>query len=142
MSEPAAKVSTPVLLVESIMTDNVKCVLTSMTVREAIQLLTTNKISGAPIVDNKQIVLSVISEGNLLKLAAGSGLETTIANCMTKLPAASKLITAKKSDTFRDIYRVFLTHPVHRVIVVDDMGKLQGIVSRSNLLRLLIEKPQ
>jgi predicted transcriptional regulator len=34
---------------------------------------------------------------------------------------------------------LFLTHSVHRIIVIDNNWKLQGIVSRSNLLRMLVQ---
>ena len=125
--------------IETFMTSEVFSVSPEMTVRDAIGLITTKKISGAPVVDSMHKVISVISEGDLLKLAASGALEKTIASCLTKLPKTEKLMTLKKTDTFTDAYKMFLTHPVHRIVITDANGRLQGIVSRSNVLRLLVE---
>jgi predicted transcriptional regulator len=121
------------------MTADVFVVKLDMTVRSVIELLTSRKIGGAPVIDSQNCVLSVISEGDVLKLAASVGLETTIENCLARLPKTEKLLTLKRKDDFLAAYRMFLTHPVHRIIVIDDRRKLQGIVSRSNVLRLLVE---
>jgi CBS domain-containing protein len=118
----------------------VHAVTLEMTVKDAIKLLTGNKISGAPIIDKMNNVVSVITEGDALRLAAGShGMERQIAKCLDELCKADKLITVKAADSFADVYRMFLQHAFHRVIVIDSSGKLHGVVSRSNVLRLLVE---
>jgi CBS domain-containing protein len=127
----------PALKVEDVMTSTVHSVSPEMTVRDAIVLLTGHGVSGAPLIDALGKVISVVSEGDLLKLAATEGLEKALTFCLAKLPKTEKLITLRKSNTFSDAYRLFLTHPVHRIIITDGNGKLQGIVSRSNILRIL-----
>lgn len=127
------------MLVEHFMTVDVFTVTLEMTVRESIELLTTKRISGAPVVGNSGVVVSVISEGDLLKLAAAGKLHEPIAKCLDKLVPTAQLVTLKKSSTFVEAYRTFLSASVHRLLVTDGSGKLQGIVSRSNLLRMLIE---
>jgi predicted transcriptional regulator len=134
---PPQSPSTPSLSVASIMIGKVHTVSPDMTVRDAIKLLLKNKIAGAPIVDSSNKVMSVVSEGDLLKLAATQGLDKTIFQCLIRLTRSEKLLTLKKTDSFADAYKKFLTNSVHRLIVVDDMGKLEGIVSRSNVLRVL-----
>ncbi len=99
-----------------------------MTVRDAIKFVLKNKIGGAPVVDSNKKVMSVVTEGDLLKLAASVGMEKTIFQCMIRLTKTDKLITIRKTDTFADVYKRFLSHPVHRLIVVDDMGRLEGLV--------------
>ncbi|MES2963839.1 MAG: CBS domain-containing protein [Bdellovibrionota bacterium] len=127
------------ILVENIMTSQVHAVTPAMTVRESILLLTTNRISGAPVCDANQKVMTVLSEGDLLKLAAGLGMDAKISMCLEKLPKFDALITAKKTETFTEVYKKFLTKSIHRIIVTDANGKLQGIVSRSNVLRVLVD---
>lgn len=125
------------------MTKAVHAVTLTMTVRQAIKLLTHYQVSGAPIVDNIQNVVSVISEGDALKLAASpGGLEKTIGHCLDQLPKTANLITATAQESFADVYKRFLHHPYHRIIVIDGNGKLVGLVSRSNILRLLVENPK
>jgi len=136
----AAKLSdqpTSSLTVASIMISDVFTVTPQMSVREAIQLLVKNKISGAPVIDQGRSVISIVSEGDLLKLAAAIGLDKKIANGLDKLITADKIITAKKTDSFTDVYRSFLKNGVHRILVVDANFGLIGLVSRSNILKLL-----
>ena len=129
----------PTTKIEKIMIANVHCVTLDMSVRDAITVLLKNKISGAPVIDVSRVVVSVVSEGDLLKLAASAGLDKKIGICLQKLIKNDKVVTLKRSDSFADAYKIFLTHPVHRIIVTDGSGKLQGIVSRSNVLRLLVD---
>lgn len=136
MTDKAAA-ATPQLKVEDIMTSNVMGVSPEMTVREAMRLLSTHKISGAPIVNNMNKVLSVLSEGDLLKLAASEGMDKTISTCLPRLCKTENLMTLKKTNTFSEAYMMFLTKTVHRIIVIDGNGNLQGIVSRSNVLRVI-----
>ncbi|MES3038023.1 MAG: CBS domain-containing protein [Bdellovibrionota bacterium] len=132
MSQPV-----PVITVESIMTTQVRFFTLTMNVREAIGMLVQHKISGAPLVDGNQRVISVVTEGDLMKLAATAGIAKELGGCLDALPKTDNLITAKRSDKFADVYRMFLTHRVHRVIVVDANGKLQGLVSRTDVLKVL-----
>jgi IMP dehydrogenase len=125
--------------VATIMRSQVHCVTTEMTVREAIEVLLTHGISGAPVVDNGRKAMSVVSQGDLLKLAATVGLDKTIFQCMMKLIKTDKLLTIEKSVPFAVVYKKFLTNPVHRFIVVDNMGRVEGIVSRSSILRMLVK---
>ena len=126
------------LTAAGIMVTEVHCVYPSTTVRDAIQLLTSKKISGAPVIDTSRRVVSVLSEGDCLKLAAVVGLDKTISAGLSHLPQGEKLITLKSTATFKEIYKVFVSNRLHRVIIVDSAGRLQGIVSRSNILKLLI----
>ncbi len=133
------KSNLPEITVEDIMTPIVFSVHVSMTIREAILVLVKHKVHGAPIIDSSNTVVSVISEGNLLKLASQKGTSETIGNCLLDLPSVKELITAKRTDSIQSVYKAFLTHSVHRIIVIDGTRKLQGIVSRSNVLRLLVQ---
>lgn len=127
----------PPLKVEDIMTANVMGVPPEMTVRDAMLMLSTHKISGAPVVNNMNKVLSVVSEGDLIKLAATEGMDKTISTCLPKLCKTENLMTLKKTNTFAEAYMMFLSKGVHRIIVIDGNGNLQGIVSRSNVLRVI-----
>lgn len=134
---PATAPATPSLLVEAIMTAKVHTINTDMTLRQVTQELLKHQIAGAPVTDQERRVITVVSEGDLLRLAASMGLDKTIYQCLLKMTKADKLVTVKKEDTFADAYRKFLSHSVHRLIVVDEKGRLEGIVSRSNVLKIL-----
>ncbi len=126
-------------LVQDLMTSAVHRVKPEMKVYEAIELLTRYMISGAPIVDQGDKIMSVLSEGDLLRLAATEGLDATIAHCLLQLTPTKKLITLEKHQSFADAYKLFLKHSLHRIIVVDGNGRLNGIVTRADILRIFVE---
>jgi predicted transcriptional regulator len=129
----------PTLLVQDMMTLNVHKVLPEMKVYQAIEMLTRHMISGAPIANQSENLISVLSEGDLLRLAAVEGLEATIAHCLPKLPETKKLITLEKHQSFADAYKLFLKHSLHRLVVIDGNGRINGIVTRADILRLFVE---
>ena len=129
----------PKLLVQDVMTTVVHRVKPEMKVHQVIEMLTRYSISGAPIVDQTDNLVSVLSEGDLLRLAASEGLDASIAHCLGHLPPTTKLITLQKHESFADAYKLFLKHSLHRIIVVDANGRLNGIVTRADILRLFVE---
>jgi len=139
MSQDAKTPAPPKVLVSEIMTAGVHRVTPEMKVYEVIELLTKYRISGAPVVDQIDLVLTVISEGDVMRLAASEGLDATIAHCLPHLPKPHKLVTLEKSDTFTAAYKLFMKHSLHRIIVVDGNGRLHGLVSRADILRLIVE---
>jgi predicted transcriptional regulator len=127
----------PVVTVESLMITNVHSVSLDMTVKEAIGLLLKHGISGAPVIDSVKKVISIISQSDLMKLAATKGLDTPIASSLGTLPQPAKLIVLKRTATFTELYRKFLAVPIHRIIITDDNGRLLGLISRSTVLKVL-----
>lgn len=121
------------------MTSTVFAVTPVMTLREIVLLFLDKKISGAPIVDQSGKVMSVISQSDLIQFIALEGMTKTVNAYLPKLPRIGNLVTVNKTDLFRDVFKQFLVNPVRRIIVIDDNGSLQGIVSKSNLLKAFIE---
>ena len=125
--------------IQSLMTSQVHCIRPDMTIHEAITILLNHSVAGAPVVDDQNKVLTVASEGDLLKLAANGSLDKKISQCMDRLCRTENLITLRRTDAFATAYMKFLSHPVHRLIVIDEKGRLEGIVSRSNVLKIVLE---
>lgn len=105
---------------------------------EAIKFLLDNKISGAPVVDDGNQLLGLISEKDCLKLMA-KGLDNNI----PKVNVADFMTT--KVDTIlpeMDIYfaaGIFIKNTYRRFPVVDKNGKLVGQISRRDILRAIHE---
>ena len=129
----------PKILVETFMVTPVYTVLPKMKLWEVTELFIARKISGAPVIDNLDRVISMVSEGTILSLAAKHGLEATIAQCLNELPTADKLVMLQRDNTFEDAYRTFLKHKIHRIPVVDGGNLLRGLISRSTILKMFIE---
>lgn len=110
-----------------------------MKLREVAEMMIQHQISGAPVVDSMDQVISIIGEGDTLRLAAVDGLETPISRCLDRLPSIGALVTLKKDSEFLEAYRIFLRHKFHRIPVVSGNGRLQGLVTRSTILTMFVE---
>ena len=131
------KNDTPKIKAEDIMSADVQCITLEMTIHDSIKLLLDHSIRGAPVVDVTQKVISVITEGDLLRLASSFGLSKSVGQCLLDLVHVDELITSKREASFAEVYKKFLQTSVYRIIIVDDAGKIQGLVSRSNVLKIL-----
>lgn len=136
MSEQKANVGT--LTAQDIMTPNAYSVTTDQTIESIMKDLIDKKISGAPVVDKSKNVISVISEADLMKFAAAGGLKRTVSEFLDKLSSSEKVLKVEKKDLFKNIFKHFLLNPVRRVIVVDSSDKLQGIISRRDILKAFL----
>lgn len=125
----------PNVNVQDLMIKKVHKIKLEMTIHEAMGFLLQHKISGAPVVDAMNKVVTVVSQTDLMKLAPKMGLQEQINQCLNDLP--KQIICLHKNSTFTELYRAFLTYPVHRIIIIDSEGRVQGLVSRSNVLQLL-----
>ena len=107
-------------------------------------LLASRNISGVPVVDEDDRVLGVVSQGDLLqheaphgrlgaRQAKRKGGAAFVSGLMTT-PA----VTVRQDDDVIVAAKLLEEHHFHRLPVIDEDGKLVGIVSRSDLLRVFL----
>jgi predicted transcriptional regulator len=133
------KTRPPKIFIQDIMVSKVYRVTPEMKLWEVAELFIKRLISGAPVVDQNDKVISMIGEGDTLRMAALHGLEATVAHCLPEILQTEDIISLQIKSTFQEAYRVFLKHRIHRIPVTDSSGKLQGLVTRSTVLTLFVE---
>ncbi|MFA0754964.1 MAG: hypothetical protein OXFUSZZB_002545 [Candidatus Fervidibacter sp.] len=118
----------PAKTAKDIMTTRVVTVKPSTPIADAARLLVRRKISGVPVVDEKDKtkVVGILTEADLL--AAPSGAKT-VAEVMRK-----RVISVAPDTSVDDIAATLVKRKIKRVPVLDG-GKLVGIVSRIDVLR-------
>lgn len=126
--------------VAEIMTRNPKAINSTDTIGEAIALLADYHVTGVPVVDDHGRLVGVLSNGDILEAMAEHGdreerdtlLEaTTVNEIMTPRPQ-----TIAPDALVNDAARRMLYLEVHRLFVEDE-GKLVGVVSTSDLVRVM-----
>jgi CBS domain-containing membrane protein len=141
--------------VQAVMTVKVITVSRNADLHEAARVLSENEISGMPVVDEANRVIGVISEADLLILA-GMQKEHTFKDILRSMlgePMPSKKrgskvgdvmsfppITSKAGDSLRDVALVLDERRIKRLPVVDDDGRLIGIISRADIVRAIGEQ--
>jgi CBS domain-containing protein len=142
------------MLAIDVMTPSVITAAPDTPIAEIIRLMLSHNVSAIPILDGETLV-GIVSEGDLIhraELGAAPGpsywrvLVHSTAHlaadyvrahgCMAKEVMTTPVVTATDTATLGDIAALLAAHHIGRVPVLRD-GKLLGIVSRSNLLRVL-----
>ncbi len=110
------------------------------TIEEVIGALTDANISGAPVINEKNELLGVISEGDCLKALMSEKYHNhpstgqRVKDCMV-----SKVIhVAPELDLF-DVAKMFLELRVRRFPVLDKDGKVIGQISQKDVIMALKE---
>jgi len=143
------------LSVRDVMTTTVVAVKRNADLHEAARLLSENRISGMPVVDDAYRVIGVISEADILVLA-GMQKEHSFRDILRNIlgePVPSRKsgdkvqdvmsfppVTSKANDDVRDVAAIFDEKRIKRLPVVDDDGKLLGIISRADIVRAIGKK--
>src|SRR2546428_5188719 len=147
------------LTVRDVMTAEVYFVWAGTPLGEVAQLLAAHHISGVPVVDEREQVIGIVSEADLIdeekrrtqiprtalfgffpvpedvmKDAYRRGMDLKARDVMTK-----RVYTVPEETRLPELAEMMLTRRVNRVPVVRE-GRLVGIVSRGDLVRALAEQ--
>ncbi len=125
----------------------------SATVKELLELLTTNRIGGVPVVDDRGHLTGIVSDGDVLRYLAPkpigiAGLVYIIEDgkiedvLQQKLSTPVKEIMTKRNiayvsvdEDFERTIRLISRHHFKKLPVVNRVGRVVGILSRGDLIR-------
>ena len=137
--------------VQDVMTRNVASVREGTAYREIVDVLADRHVTAAPVVDETRRVLGVVSEADLMykvefqgrprerrilpdrhrREARAKAGATLAADLMTAPP-----VTITPDATIVEAARLMDARGAKRLPVVDDLGRLVGIVTRGDLLKV------
>lgn len=121
--------------VSDIMTTEPACCTANSTLEEAAQLMIDHDCGEIPVIDSFEnyTPIGVITDRDITCRTVGKGLnplEMQVADCMS-VP----LISVKPNDQLDKCYQVLEENQIRRVPVVNDEGKICGIVSLADIAR-------
>jgi IMP dehydrogenase len=99
-----------------------------MTVEEVDQLMGRSGVSGAPVVDDDDEVLGIIS-GTDIRPYIGIAEDDTVREAMT-----DEVITATEGIEAREALELMYEHKIERIPIVDDENRLTGLVTMKGIL--------
>jgi hypothetical protein len=127
--------------------------------KEAIQILAEKRISGLPVIDNTGKLVGIISETDLMWQETGvtppayimildsviylqnpgtyerdlhKALGQTVGEVMSKKP-----LTISPDKSLKEAAQLIQEHRVHRLPVLDNGGKVIGILTRGDIIRAM-----
>jgi predicted transcriptional regulator len=107
-------------------------------INTVIDSLMENRITGAPVLDDKNNVVGLIDDKDCLKVLVGGAYYNhpirtdTVASYMSNV-----MKTISIHDDIIDVANIFLQTKFKRLLVMDDDGKLAGQISRRDILRAI-----
>src|SRR5680860_413016 len=146
------------MLIEEIMTTNVISVSLEDSVKKAATLICLKKFSGIPVVAENEQVIGMLSEKDILRAIFptyaeiyadpsdfnvfedlirryGSTTHIRVKDIFTK-----KVITVKPKTSLLKALSLMLSNRIRRLPVIDEVGKLIGIVSQGDIHQALFNQ--
>ena len=140
--------------VKDVMTPTVVIAREETPFKELVRIMSLNRVSGVPIVAGEEpTLIGIVTEADLVRVEAHEqpprSLFLELFIDRRRLEAIERLaedvragdimtrdvVTVRPDITVQDAARLLIRHGVKRLPVVDEKGKILGIVSRSDLLR-------
>jgi CBS domain-containing protein len=147
--------------VKELMTTEVVAFKPGDKIPHVVEVFRANRISGAPVIDDQKKVIGIISEADIMRLTAtvpfpdidplnpfpvfslssymkkvkkipdeiATLFEGYVRDVMTKKP-----VTISPEDSISDAARIMHKNDFNRIPVVDDEGKLVGIIARGDVI--------
>ncbi|MGC8879330.1 MAG: CBS domain-containing protein, partial [Anaerolineae bacterium] len=124
------------LKIEDSMTHDPKVVTPEVPMRAVLELLRQTRISGAPVVDRGKLV-GIISIEDLIRALVKGDLDVPLKHYMT-----SKVITVQAQSPVIEALKTFAQTRVGRLPVLDEGGRLVGIITKGDITRGVLKALQ
>ncbi|MDO4281945.1 MAG: CBS domain-containing protein [Peptococcaceae bacterium] len=146
-------------IISNIMEKDVYCAREDDTIATVLKKLVDKKISGLPIVDGDDKVVGFISDGDIMKFIAKQDpriIDMTsfitvwydsesfdqkmddLLNINVMELATTKVISAEPDEDVDEVARTLGKKKIKKLPVIDENGKLIGVISRHNIIRYII----
>ena len=122
------------LRISDVMTVNVITSKPEETVVEAARKMTENDVGSVVVVDEKGTILGIVTEGDVVRRVVACGLDpskTVVRDIMTQNP-----VTIYEDATLAAAAEYMREKGIGHLPVVNERGRLVGIISRSDIVRL------
>jgi CBS domain-containing protein len=141
--------------IKEVMTREVKSISPEASVKEALELLFKMQISGLPVVDPQGKLVGMFTEKEVLSHILPSYIERVGRFIYEENPKSTKrkllemgkikvsqlmrkdVVTTTEDVTLCEVARLMLTQKARRVPVLDEAGKVVGIVARGDILKAM-----
>lgn len=146
------------LYVRDIMSTDVATVTPDTPLRDAARLLLELRISGLPVVNEDNLLIGIVTEADFLSAmgvpchhpahnlwqtldamfrhkASPVNMPEKVADIMTQ-----QIITIHDDDNLHDVIDTMKQNHIKRIVVTNEQQQIQGIITRSNLVKVLLEK--
>jgi CBS domain-containing protein len=109
---------------------------------EAAEILDFYAISGLPVVDWSGFLAGVVSQTDIVRAEANEELSTRWSRLAVRDIMSRPAVTVGPGTSLDQAARLMTEQKIHRLVVVDPDDEPVGVVSSSDLVRALAERPE
>lgn len=124
------------LKIAQVMSRNIKSITPDMQMDEVADLFRENRISGAPVVVNDEMI-GILSLEDLIRSLRAGDISAPVSKYMT-----TNIISVHTYDPVIDALKVFVNRRIGRMPVLTEDGKLAGIITKGDITRGLLNALQ
>ena len=124
------------LTIQEVMTKEIITLNPEMSMRDALDLFKKYRISGAPVTEEGEL-LGILSIEDMIRSLRDGRIDLTVADYMTR-----NVITARNVDQVVEALKVFNKTHVGRLPVVDEKGKVVGMLTKGDITDGLLQALQ
>jgi len=106
-----------------------------MTLEEALKVLVNHRITGLPVVDRNGRMKGVLSEYDILTQISRAK-KMKVETFQQRITYSKKVDAIRETTPLKKIVKEFIETKYRRLPVVDKRGKLVGIITRRDLMRV------
>ena len=146
------------LQVSDVMTRDVATVHPETPLRDAARVLLELRISGLPVIDADNRLVGIVTEADFLSAMGipchhpAHNLWQSLESMFRHQPVRSErpakvadimvtqTISLQTDNNLHDVIDTMKRHHIKRVVVTDDQQQVQGIITRSNLVKVLLQQ--
>ena len=118
--------------VHEVMTDRPRCVTAETTVSEAAQLMKSDDVGSLPVLDGEQLA-GMITDRDIVIRAIADGKDPR--GMPVREVASRELVRVNADDDLSSALQLMAAQQVRRLPVVDDDGRLVGILAQADVAR-------
>jgi CBS domain-containing protein len=118
---------------EKIMTQKVITCSPTGTFLQIQQLMVDNNISRVVVVDENNKPVGIITQKDIINFLVADKSKRGIEEIKAEEAMSKKLITAKRKTSIAEIAETMAKKDISSIIIVDDSGKLDGIVTKTDI---------
>jgi len=105
---------------------------------DVVKKLSSHSITAVPIVDSTGTVINVYSRTDVMYITKDFDLDQSVQDALKSRPKIP-VYTCEKTDSLFKVVGHLSKSRIHRLIIVDGDGKVQGIVSVSDIIQFFLK---
>ena len=129
----------PLPHIEKLIRTDVITVNPELSIHKAIELFVENKISGAPVLDDKGLLVGMISEKDCLGVLIAETMHEVTACSVSHYMSTKNILKAPQNIGILDLAILFRDHSFRHLPVVSHKNEFKGMISRVCILGALDE---